>query len=62
MICKKKHSPKILSALSYLPCPIAIEALGAPPLLTKAAKADTIKIIGIHTPTPVKAKLPLPGI
>lgn len=38
------------------------DARGAPPMLTKAANADTIMMRGIHTPTPVRAKLPSLGI
>ena len=40
----------------------AMEALGAPPLLTSAANADTIMIMGRQTPTPVSASAPSSGI
>ena len=39
-----------------------IDALGAPPEPTRAAKAETTMMIGRQTPTPVRARLPLPGI
>ena len=39
-----------------------IEARGASPELTSPANADTIIIIGIVTPTPVRARLPASGI
>ena len=39
-----------------------IEARGAPPEATNAANAETISMSGIHTPTPVSAALPSPGI
>ena len=42
--------------------PIKIDALGAPPEPTRAAKAETTIMIGRQTPTPVRARLPLPGI
>ena len=60
--CKRKHPPSVCSALSISPFPIEIEARGAPPELTSPANADTIIIIGIVTPTPVRARLPASGI
>ena len=39
-----------------------IEARGAPPLPTRAAKAETIMISGMQTPTPVRAIAPDAGI
>ena len=39
-----------------------MEARGAPPVLTKAANAETIMMIGRHTPTPVSASAPSSGI
>ncbi|EJX06870.1 hypothetical protein EVA_05023 [gut metagenome] len=39
-----------------------MEARGAPPLLTRAAKAEIIMMSGRHTPTPVKASVPTPGM
>ncbi len=39
-----------------------MEALGAPPALTSAANAETAMISGMHTPTPVSAIAPSPGI
>ncbi len=39
-----------------------IDARGAPPIETKAAKADIAIITGIVTPTPVKASGPAFGI
>ena len=38
-----------------------MEARGAPPEATSAANADTIMMIGMHTPTPVSARLPTSG-
>ena len=62
MICSAKQLPKIFSADVWSFLPIKIEALGAPPELTSAANADTIMIIGIQTPTPVRARLPTSGM
>ena len=62
IICVTKQLPRVFSASSLLPLPIKIEARGAPPLPTKAANAVIIIMIGIHTPTPVKASAPLSGI
>ena len=36
--------------------------IGHIPEAVKHAKADTIRMIGRHTPTPVSAALPSPGI
>ena len=60
--CTVTQPPRIFSADSCSPFPIAIEARGAPPELINAANADTIIINGMHTPTPVSARLPSPGI
>ena len=62
MICIVKQFPRIFSAESRSFFPIKIEARGAPPFPTRAANAEMIMIRGIQTPTPVKAKAPLPGI
>ena len=62
VICIAKQVPKIFSADSLSPLPIEIDALGAPPFPTNAANADTIKISGIQTPTPVRANAPTLGI
>ena len=51
--------PKIFSAFSLSPLPILIDARGAPPILTRAAKAEIHTITGIATPTPVKADGPI---
>ena len=61
-ICMEKQPPSIFSAESLSPLPMDIDALGAPPALTNAANAEIIIIIGRHTPTPVSARLPSPGI
>ena len=62
IICRQKQLPIIFSAVLLSPLPMKIEALGAPPELINAAKAATTIIIGIQTPTPVKARGPSPGI
>ena len=54
--------PMILSASSFSPFPIIMEALGAPPILTNAANAEIHIITGIVTPTPVSALGPVCGI
>ena len=59
---KEKQEPRIFSASSLSPLPMAMEAFGAPPLATKDEKADTTIMMGKHTPTPVNARLPSPGI
>ena len=61
-ICMEKQPPSIFSAEPLSPLPMDIDALGAPPALTNAANAEIIMIIGRHTPTPVSARLPSPGI
>ena len=62
MIWTVKQPPRIFSAESISSFPIKIDALGAPPDPTRAAKAETTMMIGRQTPTPVRARLPLPGI
>ena len=62
MTCKVKQLPSVFSADSWSFLPIKMEARGAPPVLTKAANAETIMMIGRHTPTPVKASDPSPGM
>ena len=62
MTCKVKQLPSVFSADSWSFLPIKMEARGAPPVLTKAANAETIRMIGRHTPTPVSARLPSPGM
>ena len=60
--CKPKQLPRVFSAESMSCRPIKMEARGAPPAPTNAAKADTIMISGMQTPTPVSARLPFSGI
>ena len=48
-----------LAVVDAAECP---PTFGAPPELIIDAKAETIIMIGIHTPTPVRARLPSPGI
>ena len=62
MACSIKQPPRIFSASASFPRPMAMDARGAPPEATKAEKAETIRISGIHTPTPVRARLPSTGI
>ena len=59
-LARKQAVVLTLSLIHILP--MRIEALGAPPLPTKAAKADTIRISGMHTPTPVSARAPASGM
>ena len=47
----EKQLPRVFSAEVLSPLPIKIEARGAPPFPTRAAKADIIIMIGIHTHT-----------
>ena len=58
-ICSEKLPPSSFSAVSWSPRPSAMEALGAPPEATSAANAVTIMMIGMQTPTPVSARLPI---
>ena len=44
------------------PLPMLMDARGAPPEATSAAKADTIRMIGVQTPRPVRARLPTCGM
>ena len=60
--CIVKQLPSVRSADSISPRPMKMEARGAPPLLMSAAKAETIMISGMHTPTPVSAIAPTSGI
>ena len=54
--------PSIFSADSLSPFPIIIEERGAPPILIRAAKADTTMIMGMVTPMAVRAVAPTSGI
>ena len=47
----------VISAFAAL-----ISSGGAPPELMSAAKAEMTMMIGRHTPTPVSARLPSPGM
>ena len=62
MIWSMKQFPSVFSADSLSFFPMKIDALGAPPYPTRAAKAETIMISGIQTPTPVRAVAPISGI
>ena len=53
--------PRMRSACWGSPLPIMMEARGAPPMLTRAAKAEIAMITGKVTPTPVSALAPSPG-
>ena len=53
--------PRMFSASSFLPFPSMMDALGAPPMLTRAAKAEMAMMTGNVTPTPVRALAPTPG-
>ena len=57
-----KQPPKVFSAFSLSPWPMKMEARGAPPEPKSAAKAETIRMMGRHTPTPVRARFPSPGM
>ena len=59
---KVKQPAMVRSAFSFWPLPMKMDARGAPPPPASAAKADTIIMSGIHTPTPVSARLPTSGI
>ena len=61
-ICSVKLLPRIFSAVSWSPWPMAMEARGALPEATSAAKAETIRITGMQTPRPVSARSPSPGM
>ena len=58
IINNENEFPKVFSALSFSPFPKKMEALGAAPILTRAANAEISIIRGKHTPTPVSANLP----
>ena len=61
-ICREKQLPNVFSADSLSPRPMKMVARGAPPFPTRAAKADTIMMRGMQTPTPVRAMAPSPGM
>ena len=54
--------PRMRSACWGSPLPIMMEARGAPPMLTRAAKAEMHMISGRVTPTPVSALGPTSGM
>ena len=54
--------PTTFSARSVSPRPSKIDAFGAPPMLTNAAKAEIARMTGVVTPTPASACLPTVGI
>lgn len=64
--CRKNQKYKTVSqnllCFFILFFPIKMAARGAPPILTRAAKADIAIITGIATPTPVKALAHTSGI
>ncbi len=62
MMIAEKEFPMIFSASSLFPLPSIIEALGAAPMLTSAAKAVIKIMMGKVTPTPVRASAPTLGI
>lgn len=57
----EKQLPRIFSAPSRLPAPSWMEASGAPPIPANAAKAETSRMMGNVTPTPVSASAPGAG-
>ena len=61
-VSMKVQLPSTFSAESLSPFPIRIDACGAPPMAASAAKAEMHMIIGIVTPTPVRALGPMSGI
>ena len=48
----------ICSDMARSPPPSEMEARGAPPMASNAAKAEMIMMTGRHTPTPVSARAP----
>ena len=60
--CREKQPPSIFSAVCRSPLPMLMDARGAPPEAMSAAKADTIRMIGVQTPRPVRARLPTCGM
>ena len=61
-ICRAKQPASVFSAEAWSPLPMNIDARGAPPEPIRAANAEMIRISGIQTPTPVRARLPASGI
>ena len=55
---REKLLPMMCSAAFRSPRPSLMEALGAPPMAISAAKAEMTRMMGRHTPTPVRASLP----
>ena len=56
--CRAKQLPMMRSAPSRFRLPSSMDASGAPPIATRAAKAEIIIKMGAHTPTPVSARPP----
>ena len=54
--------PRMRSAAALSPRPIAIDARAAPPEEANAANAVTSMMTGRHTPIPVSASVPSPGM
>ena len=57
-----KQLPIISSARSLWWAPMAMEALGAPPMAIKELKALISVMMGKVMPTPVRAAVPISGI
>ena len=62
IICNIKQLPSMRSAPPLSPRPMAMDARGVPPMDTRAAKADTTIMMGMHTPRPVSAREPPSGM
>ena len=62
IIIMAKEFPMIRSASSTFPRPLSMEQRGAPPMPNKLAKAITMEMMGRQRPTPVRGRLPEPGI
>ena len=57
-----KQLPRMRSAAFSSPWPIIMLARGAPPMPMRFAKADISMMSGKHTPSPVSAAAPSPGM
>ena len=57
-----QDAPRMRSAFSLSPRPMAMEASGAPPMPARKEKAEMIRMTGNATPSPASASGPTSGI
>ena len=58
----RKQLDRTLPASFFLPSPMRMAMMGEPPRPTREAKEDSRVTMGPHTPTPARARSPMPWI